>query len=54
MSQLRSGRPHKLTEREGRVLQNEAIKIPLSSLTTEFETASGSNISTRTVHQELH
>jgi hypothetical protein len=26
----------------------------IATLTTEFQTASGSNISTRNVHQELH
>jgi transposase len=59
MGQPRSGRPHKVTELD-RILQNaEAVsgKNCLSSvatLTTEFQTASGSNVSTRTVHRELH
>ena len=42
-AQPRSGRPHKLIERDRRV-----------ELTTEFQTAFGSNVSTRTVRQELH
>jgi hypothetical protein len=57
MTKPLSGRPHNLTEREGRVLQHVASKNPLSSvahLTTKFQTASGSNVSTRTVHRELH
>ena len=48
---------HKLTERDRRGLKRVARKNRLSSvatLTTEFQTASGSNFSTRTVHRELH
>jgi hypothetical protein len=41
-AQPRSGRPDKLTERDQRVLERE------------FQTASGSNVSTRTVRRELH
>ena len=53
----RSGRPHKLTEQDRRVLKRVARKNHLSSvatLTTKFQTASGSNVSTRTVRRELH
>ena len=46
-AQPRSGRPHKRTERDRRVLKRIA-------LTAEFQTASGSNISTITVLRELH
>jgi hypothetical protein len=56
-AQSRSGRPHKLTERDNRVLKHVARKNNLSSvatLTTEFQTASGSNVSTRTVRRELY
>jgi transposase len=52
-----SGRPHKLTEWDRRVLKRRARKNCLSlveTLTTEFQTASRSNFSTRTVLQELH
>jgi hypothetical protein len=52
-----SGRPHKLTEWDSRVLKRIARKNRLSSvatLTTEFQTASGSNISTITVRRKLH
>ena len=57
MAQLLSRRPHKLTERDLRVLKHVAHKNGLSSiatLTTEFQTASGRNVSTRTVYRELH
>jgi arginine repressor len=50
-------KPHKLTERDRQVLKSVVHKTPLSSvetLTTEFRTASGSNVSTRTVSRELH
>jgi hypothetical protein len=53
----RSGRPHKLTERGRRVVKRVAHYNRLSSvvtLTTEFQTASGSNVSTRTIRLELH
>jgi transposase len=56
-AQPRSDRQHKLTERDNRVLNRVARKNHLSSiatLTTEFQTASGSNIITRTVRRELH
>ena len=54
---LWSGRPHKLTERDYRVLKRVACKNHLSSvatLTTEFQTPSESNVNTRPVCQELH
>ena len=57
MAQPRSGRPHKLTEWDHRVLKRVTHKNCLSlvaTLTTEFQTASGSNVSTRTVCRELH
>ena len=57
MTQPRNGRPHKLTERDRRVLKCVLLKHCLSSvaaLTTKFQTASGSNISTQTVRRELH
>ena len=56
-AQPRSGRPHKLTERDRRVLKRIVCKNRLPSvatLTIKFQTASGKNVSTRTVHQELH
>ena len=46
----RSGRPLKLTERDRRVLKH--VKKEIHS--TEFQTAFGSNISTRTVRRELY
>ena len=57
MAQPRSGRPHKFTEQYRRVLKCVACINRLSSvatLTPEFQTASGSNVSTRTVRRELH
>ena len=57
MAQLRSGRPHKLTEQDRRGLKRVVSKNHLSSvatLATDFQTAFGSNISTRTVRRELH
>ena len=57
MAQPQSGSPHKLTERDRRLLKCVARKNNLSSfatLTIEIQTASGSNISTRNVHLELH
>ena len=54
MAQPQSGRLHKLTERDRRVLKHVARKNRLSSvapLTTEFQTASGSHVSTITVRQ---
>ena len=56
MTQPQSGKPHKLTERDHRMLKLVARKNHLSSvatLTTEFQTASGSNVSTITVCREL-
>ncbi|KAK6299391.1 hypothetical protein J4Q44_G00309010 [Coregonus suidteri] len=56
-AQPRSGRPHKVTERDRRVLKRVARKNRLSSvatLTTEFQTTSGSNVSTITVSRALH
>jgi len=53
----RSVRPCKLTERGRRVLKRVALRNRLSSavsLTTEYQTASGSTISTRTLRRELH
>ena len=55
-AQLQSGRPHKPTERDSRVLKRIARKNRLSSVashTTEFQTDSGSNVSTSAVSQEL-
>ena len=55
--QPRSGRSHKLTERDRRVLKRVARKNCVSSvatLTTEFQTAFGSNVSTNSVRRELH
>ena len=49
--------PHKLTEWDSRVLRCLACTNCLTSvatLTTEFQTASGSNISTITIRHELH
>ena len=46
-----------LTERDRQVLKHVARKNRLSSvaaLTTEFQSASGSNVSTRTVRWEVH
>ena len=57
MAHPRSGRPHKLTERERLVLKRVAHKNHLSSaatLPTEIQTASGSNVNTITVFRELH
>jgi hypothetical protein len=56
-AQPRSGRPHKLTEQNRRVLKRVPCKNRLSSvatLTSNLQTASGSNVSTRTVRRELH
>ena len=56
-TQPRSGRPHKLTDRDLRVLKRGAWKnhlLLVATLTTEFQTASGSNISTSTIRRELH
>uniref|UniRef100_A0A8C7IUS3 Inositol hexakisphosphate and diphosphoinositol-pentakisphosphate kinase n=1 Tax=Oncorhynchus kisutch TaxID=8019 RepID=A0A8C7IUS3_ONCKI len=52
-SQPRVGRPHKLTERNPLLLK--CLKpSSVAPLTTEFQTASGRNVSTITVRQELH
>ena len=56
-AQPQSGRPHKFTEWDPRVMKCVEHKNHLSSvatLTAEFQTASGSNVSTITVCQELH
>ena len=56
-AQPRSGRPHKLTERDRRVLKRVVWKNRVSSvstLITKFKSDSGSNVSTSTVHRELH
>uniref|UniRef100_A0AAZ3SPI0 Transposase Tc1-like domain-containing protein n=1 Tax=Oncorhynchus tshawytscha TaxID=74940 RepID=A0AAZ3SPI0_ONCTS len=56
-AQSLSGRPHKLTEWDHQVLKSIARINCLSSvatLTTKFQTASGSNVSTITVIWELH
>jgi transposase len=56
-AQPRSGRPHKPTERDHHVQKHVVCKKCLSSvttLTTEFQTSSGSNISTITVRRELY
>ena len=56
-AQLGSGMPHKHTELDRRGLNRVVSKNRLSSvatLTTEFQTASGSSVSTRSVRQELH
>ena len=52
-AQPRSGRPHKLTEHDCRVLKHVVQKNRLLSvvtLTTEFQTDSGSNVSASIVH----
>uniref|UniRef100_A0A8C7PIY6 Potassium channel voltage dependent KCNQ C-terminal domain-containing protein n=1 Tax=Oncorhynchus mykiss TaxID=8022 RepID=A0A8C7PIY6_ONCMY len=56
-AQPQGGRPHKLTEQDCQVLKRVACKNRLSSvatLTTKFQTASGSITSTRTVRRELN
>ncbi|XP_044046039.1 aminoacyl tRNA synthase complex-interacting multifunctional protein 1-like [Siniperca chuatsi] len=53
----RSGRPHKLKEEDRQVLEKVALENSLptvEALTTEFQTASGANVSSRTVRRELH
>ena len=57
MAQPQSRMPHKLTEWDRRVLKRVVRKNGLSlvaTLTTEFQTASGSNVTRRTVRRELH
>ena len=56
-AQLRSGRPHKLTERGRRVVKRVVCKnclSPVATLTTKFQTAPGSNVSTKTVSRKSH
>ncbi|XP_070768784.1 aminoacyl tRNA synthase complex-interacting multifunctional protein 1-like [Enoplosus armatus] len=53
----RSGRPHKLKEEDRQVLEKVALGncLPtVEALATEFQTASGANVSCRTVRRELH
>ncbi|XP_068614225.1 aminoacyl tRNA synthase complex-interacting multifunctional protein 1-like [Brachionichthys hirsutus] len=53
----RSGRPHKLKEEHRQVLEEVALggRLPtVKALTTEFNTASGAQVSVRTVRRELH
>lgn len=53
----RSGRPHKLKEKDRQVLEKVALESCLPSikaLTNEFQTASGASVSPRTVLRELH
>ena len=57
MAQPRSGRPHKITDTSCDLVTAEEHKNRLSlvtTLTTEFRTASGSNARRRTVRRELH
>ena len=57
MAQPQSGKPHKLKERDRQVMKRITLKNNLSlvaTLTTEFQTASGSNVSTIAVRQKLH
>uniref|UniRef100_A0A673ZT56 Inositol hexakisphosphate and diphosphoinositol-pentakisphosphate kinase n=1 Tax=Salmo trutta TaxID=8032 RepID=A0A673ZT56_SALTR len=49
----RVGRPHKLTERN-RLLLKCLKPSSVATLTTEFQTVSGSNVITRTIRRELH
>ncbi|KAM3623415.1 uncharacterized protein V6R79_010808 [Siganus canaliculatus] len=53
----RSGRPHKLREEDRQLLEKVALENCLSTIkaiTTQFQTASGANVSYRTVRRELH
>ena len=50
-AQPRSGRPNKLTKWDCRVLNGLSS---VATLTTELQTSTGSNVSTITVHWELH
>lgn len=53
----RSGRPHKLKEEDRQVLEKVALEncLPsIAALTAEFQSASGANVSSRTVRRELH
>ncbi|KAM7009283.1 aminoacyl tRNA synthase complex-interacting multifunctional protein 1-like [Tautogolabrus adspersus] len=52
----RSGRPHKLKEEDRQVLEKVALENCLPSveaIATEFQSASGTNVSPRTVRREL-
>ena len=49
-----SVRPHKFTERDRWVLKHIEILSSVATLTTKFQPASGSNVSTRTVCQGIH
>nr|XP_019956705.1 PREDICTED: aminoacyl tRNA synthase complex-interacting multifunctional protein 1-like [Paralichthys olivaceus] len=52
----RSGRPHKLQEQQRQVLERVALEKGLPSveaLTAEFQSASGTSVSSRTVRREL-
>ena len=51
-AQPQSGRPHKLREQNRRVLKNRLSSV--ATLTAKFQTASGRNVSTRTVRRELN
>jgi hypothetical protein len=55
-AQWRKGRSHKLIEQDCAEARREKKKglFSVKTLTTEFQTASGSNISTITVSRELH
>ena len=53
-AQLRSGKSHKLTERDRRALKHKNRLSSVATLTTEIQIASGSNISTITIRRELH
>lgn len=53
----RSGRPHKLKEKDREVLEKVALESCLPSIeavTNEFQTVSGAKVSSRTVRRELH
>ncbi|CAG5928603.1 unnamed protein product [Menidia menidia] len=53
----RSGRPHKLKEEHRQLLEKVALEKCLPSIkaiATEFQTASGANVSCSTVRRELH
>jgi transposase len=57
MAQPRSGRPHKLTERDHRVLKRVACKNVCPRLQHSLVSSKlplGSNFSRRTVSRELH
>lgn len=53
----RSGRPHKLKEKDREVLEKVALGSCLPSIeavTNEFQIVSGAKVSSRTVRRELH